>query len=412
MGETFELKLDAMAHGGEAIGRHEGRAIFVPYTIPGERVRVEIVEDQKRYARAALLEVLEPSPARVSPPCPYFGQGKCGGCQWQHIDYAVQARIKGLVTMDQFQRIGKFEEPPIYEPIPDPSGWEYRNHTLLRTAPDGHLGYLSAHSHDVYPIEDCLIVHPMIRGLMDALDMIYPELEWMELRAGTATDDLMIMFQAREEESPSLEVDFPISIVQMRHDGAISPLIGLDYLTEVVHGREFRISAPSFFQVNSAQAAQLIDLVMEALELKGYEKVVDAYCGVGLFTAFLSEQAGFVTGIEVNRSAISDAEINLANADNVELIEGPVEVVLPEIDHEVHAVVLDPPRGGLETEVIDALVEHHPERIAYVSCDPATLARDAKRLGKQGYELQWVQPVDLFPQTYHVENVALLTRKL
>lgn len=409
MAETIDVRLDAMAHGGEALGRYEGRAIFVPYSIPGELVRVEIVEDRGRYARARLVDVLEPSPVRVTPPCPFFGQDKCGGCQWQHIDTAVQPRVKGLVTLDQLSRVGKFQDPPIYEPIPDPVGWEYRNHALFRVNPEGRLGFLASHSHDVYPITDCLIIHPLLRSLFQSLDMSYPELEWLEVRVGTATDDLMILIQAKEEESPSLEVDFPVSIVQIRHDDAVAPLIGLDYILEQVHERTFRVSATSFFQVNSVQAAQLVTLVMEALELQGTEDVLDAYCGVGLFTAFIAESAGLVTGIEVNAPAVADARHNLADLDNITLLEGPVEDVLTGLDHRFDAVVVDPPRAGLAPEVIDALVAMAPQRLVYVSCDPATLARDARRLVRQGYTLAWVQPVDLFPQTYHIENVALFT---
>ncbi len=410
MSGTITLKLDALAHGGEAIGRHEGRAIFVPYAIPGERVRVELVEEHERYARARLLEVLDPSPSRVAPACPYFGPEACGGCQWQHIDYAVQARLKGLVVLDQFRRVGKFDAPPILEPLPDATGWEYRNHALFRTDTDGRLGFLSAHSHTVYPVDDCPILHPLLNDLLHSLDMVYPELEWLELRAGTATGDLMLVLQTREEEPPSLEVDFPLSIVQIRHDDAIAPLIGLDYIVETIHERPFRISATSFYQVNSAQAAQVVEVVMEALEPRGYQKVLDAYCGVGLFTAFLSAEAGYVIGIEAHPAAVADARYNLAEADNTVILEGTVEALLPTVEHKLDAAVVDPPRTGLELAALDALAAHGPARIVYVSCDPATLARDARRLVRHGYTLEWVQPVDMFPQTYHIENVALLTR--
>lgn len=410
MSDTIIIEIDAMAHGGDAIGRHEGRAIFVPYTIPGEAVRVEITEDHERYARARLVEVVEPSSARITPPCPFFGPEKCGGCQWQHIDYAIQARIKGLVTLDQFQRVGRFEEPPVFEPIPDEVGWDYRNHALFRVNKEGRLGFVAARSHEVYPIKECLILHPLLSSLHHSLDMAYPELEWMEMRAGTATGDLMLLLQAKEEESPSLHVDFPLSIVQIRHDDAVAPLIGLDYIMERVHEREFRVSATSFFQVNSAQAGELINIVLGALDLKGFEHVLDAYCGVGLFTAFVAEEAGFVTGIEVNPPAVADAEQNLADFDNVTILSGPVEDLLPEIERDVDAVVLDPPRAGLTPDALDAIVAQAPSRIVYVSCDPATLARDCRRFVRQGYNLAWVQPVDLFPQTYHIENVVLLDR--
>ena len=410
MGKRFDLKVTAMAHGGEAIGRHDGKAIFVPYAIPGELVRVEITEDRPRYARARLIEVLKPSPARVTPACPHFGAGKCGGCQWQHIAYPVQARIKGLVVLDQFRRIGKFEEPPVLEPIPDETGWEYRNHALFHATPEGKLGFLQGASHTVYPVDECLIVHPLIGELYAALDMTYPELEVLELRAGTATGDLMLVFQARGEEPPSLQVDLPASVVQVRHDGAIAPLVGLDYITEVVRGREFRISATSFYQVNTHQAAQLVELVLAALDLSADETVLDAYCGVGLFTAFLSAEAGRVIGIEAHPASVADAQHNLTGAENVTILDGAVEEVLPSLDVSLDAAVLDPPRSGLAKEALDALVACAPQRIVYVSCDPATLARDARRMVRQGYTLQWVQPVDLFPQTYHIESVALLTK--
>jgi 23S rRNA (uracil1939-C5)-methyltransferase len=240
--------------------------------------------------------------------------------------------------------------------------------------------------------------------------MRYPELEWMELRAGIATDDLMVVLQAKHEESPSLQVDFPLSVVQIRHDGAIAPLIGLDYITEIVHGHAFRISATSFYQVNTAQAATLADVVLDALALEGTETVLDAYCGVGLFTVFLSERAEVVIGIELHHAAVTDAHYNLGDAENVDLYEAPVEEVLPLITEPLDAAVVDPPRTGLEPEAVDALADHAPARLVYVSCDPATLARDTKRLLRKGYTLEWVQPVDLFPQTYHVETVSLFSR--
>ncbi len=410
MGKTIELSLHALSYGGEAIGRYKDKAVFVPYAIPGERVRAELVEEAAHYSRARLVKVLEPSPARVEPPCPYFGAEGCGGCQLQHIAYPVQARLKGLVVADQFRRIGKFEEPPVLEPIADETGWEYRNHARLRVTAEGRPGFLAANSHEVVPVEDCLILHPLLRELYTSLDMMQPDVEQMELRVGTATGDLMLVLQTIDEEPPVLEVDFPMSIVQVCHDTVSAPLIGLDYITEEIHGRPFRISATSFYQVNTALAGQLVDLVLEALDLEGDEKVLDVYCGVGLFSAFLSQEAGSVLGIEINPEAVADARYNLRDAENVTFMEGEVEELLPEIEGPVDAVVLDPPRSGVERETLDALLALGPARIAYVSCDPATLARDARRIVDAGYTLEWVQPVDLFPQTYHVECVALLSR--
>jgi len=411
MDQFIEFKVDTMAHGGEGIGRYDGRAIFVPYTIPGETVRAEITKDHGRYARARLLDILEPSPARIEPQCPYFGPEKCGGCQWQHIAYEVQARIKGLVVRDQLQRIGKFDNPPILEPIPDNQGWEYRNHALFRTTPEGHLGFLSPQSHEVYPVDNCMIIHPLLNDLLQSLDLSNLDLEWLEMRAGTATGDLMLLLQTIDEEPPSLQVDFPISIVQLCHDDAVAPLIGLDYITERLRDKEFRISATSFYQVNSVQAHQLVDLVIEAAAPQGTEQILDAYCGVGLFTAFLAEQSHQVTGIEINPPAVVDARYNLEGLDNIDILEGSVEDILPKLNREFDIIVVDPPRTGVERHALDALGNGNAKRIIYVSCDPATLARDAQRLTRYGYHLEWVQPVDMFPQTYHIENVALLLRE-
>jgi 23S rRNA (uracil1939-C5)-methyltransferase len=408
MGEIFEVTPFAMGHGGDAIGRHEGRVVFVPYTMPGERVRVEVTEEHKRYARARLVDVLEPVAARVEPPCPYFGPDACGGCQFQHITYPVQVQLKGRIVIDQLERIGKFEDPPVLEPIADPSGWQYRNHSRFRTTALGEPGFYTGGSHDVIAVDDCLIMHTLLRQLYRSMDIQQPNIEQLEIRAGTQTEDLMIVLQTYDEEPPSLKLDFPASVVQVRHDTTPTPLVGLDYITESIHEREFRISATSFYQVNTRQAERLVDLVLGALDLAPDEDVLDAFCGIGMFTVFLAEQAGLVTGIERNPDAIDDALHNLEAFDNVTLLEGTVEEALPNVEGQLDAAVLDPPRTGLEPTTVDALVAHGPTRIAYVSCDPATLARDVKRLVRQGYELAWVQPVDMFPQTYHIENVALL----
>lgn len=407
MAQSFELNVTAMAHGGDAIGKHQGRTVFVPFAIPGERLRVQLVEERKHFIRARLLEILEPSPVRVTPLCPYFG--RCGGCHFQHIAYDAQAQIKGLVVLDQFQRVGKFEDPLVFEPLPDVSGWEYRNHARFHITTEGYPGFLAADSQEIIPIKDCPIMHPLLGQLYTSLDLMLPDVEQLELRVGTATGDLMLLLQTYDEEPPSLEVDFPLSIVQVCHDTLPVPLIGLDYITEIVHGREFRISATSFYQVNSAQAERLVEIVLGALELQGHERVLDAYCGVGLFTAFLAEEAAEVVGIELNAASVADAVFNLAGVPNVTLIEGQVEDVLPDWEQAFDAVVLDPPRTGLDPVTLDAMLRVSPERIVYVSCDPATLARDARRLVDAGYVLEWVQPVDLFPQTFHIENVALLT---
>jgi 23S rRNA (uracil1939-C5)-methyltransferase len=405
----FELQLTTITHGGAALGRHEGRAIFVPYALPGETARVEITEDKGRYAHARPVEVLMPSPDRVEPPCPYFGIDGCGGCQWEHADYRAQLRFKSEIVADQLMRIGKIADPIVRSIIPDPSGWAYRNHAQFHPA-GGGLGFQAAASNRTIAIDECLILHPLLADLYANLDLELDGLKRLSLRAGTQTGDRMLIFEMNDDLPPSLESDLPVSCVLLLSDGVHANLIGSNYITEIVAGRPYRISAPSFFQVNTPQAGQLARLVTGYLDLQGSETVLDAYCGVGLFTPHLAERAGLVVGVELAPAAVDDLLENTAEFDNVDVVEGPVEAVLPDLDISIDAAVVDPPRAGLDRFALDALIEHGPARLVYVSCDPATLARDAKRLTAAGYRLVEVQPVDVFPQTYHVESVALFTR--
>ena len=427
--DTITLQLKSIAHGGAALGRHEGRVIFVPYALPGETVRVEIAEDKGRYAFARLVEVLDPSPDRVVPPCPYFGSAGCGGCQWQHAGYPAQLRFKAEIVADQLERIGGIIDPVVHPTHPDRSGWAYRNHAQFHPAPDGGLGFQSAavgrtprqgrgergedtgagQGHWIVPIDECLILHPLLSDLYATLDLDLPDLLRLSLRAGTQTGDLMLIFEMADDLPPALESDLPVSCVLLLSDGVHVNLIGSNHITETVAGRTYRISAPSFFQVNTPQAAQLVRLVTEYLDLQEGETVLDAYCGVGLFTVHLAERAGLVVGVEAAPAAVADLLENTAGMDNVEVIEGPVEAVLPDLDMPLDAAVIDPPRAGIDRFALDALVERRPTRVVYVSCDPATLARDTKRLARAGYHLFEVQPVDMFPQTYHIESVALFT---
>jgi len=405
--KTFDLRLTTITHGGAALGRHEGRVIFVPYALPGEMARVEIVEDRGRFAFARLVEVLEPSPDRVSPPCPYFGPTGCGGCQWQHVAYPAQLRFKAEIVTDQLVRIGKIADPLVRPTMPDSSGWAYRNHAQLHPAPAGGLGFQTVASHDVVAIDECPTLHPLLSDLYATLDLDFEGLSRLSLRAGVATGDRMLLFEMADDLPPSLEIDLPVSCVLLLADGRHANLIGHNHITETVAGHTYRISAPSFFQVNTPQAAQLVQQVLEYLDLRGDETVLDAYCGVGLFTTHLAERAGLVVGVELAPAAVADLLENTAGFDNVEVIEGPVEAVLPDLDVSLDAAVVDPPRAGVDRFALDALVERRPARLVYVSCDPATLARDAERLARAGYRLVKAQPVDMFPQTYHVESVAL-----
>ena len=420
MTQPIEINLDAIAHGGEAIGRHAGKAIFVPYAIPGERVRIEIVEERERWARARLLEVLDPSPDRVAPPCPYFGPEACGGCQWQHIAYPRQAELKQQIVADQLRRLGRIAEPPVADivALADPAAdddaptfqeYGYRNNVQFALTPEGRLGFRRAASHDVVPVEHCLLLEPRLDDLHASLDVAWPELIGVDLRAGTEVDDTLILFEAGGDEAPELEIDLPAACALLTRRG-LMPLIGEPWVFIEVLGRRYRVSAESFFQVNTVGAAALVEIVAAYADPQPGDVLLDAYCGAGLFALALAELAGEVIGVESSPSACEDFEFNAGDQANISLHEGAVEQVLPALRSEgqrADIVVLDPPRAGAGPEVIRELAALGPRRMVYVSCDPATLARDAVHLAAAGYRLVEAQPVDLFPQTFHVETVAL-----
>ncbi|MFQ3536267.1 MAG: 23S rRNA (uracil(1939)-C(5))-methyltransferase RlmD [Aggregatilineales bacterium] len=409
---VIELTLTTMAHGGSAIGRHEGRAIFVPYAIPGERITARITQDRGRFAYAEGITLLEASEARVLPHCPHFGPKRCGGCHWQHIDYPAQLVFKQQVVSDQLIRIGGIAQPPVLPTIPSPSAWQYRSHVTLHVMPDGQIGFIGTDDQHIVPIQECHIIRPELQELLESLNLEVLDgglLSRIRLQVGTHSDDLLIALSTLDNMPPAIELDLPVSVSFLSEDEQPQALIGVGKVHYTVKGRNFQVTAGSFFQVNLALTEQLVDLVLEGLNLQGTENLLDLYSGVGLFTAFLAERAAGVTAIEGFPTAVDDADANLSDLSNVTLIEGLVEDVLPELDESFDAVVLDPPRSGMEAPALDALAALAPAKIVYVSCDPATLARDAKRLIAKGYTLQTVQPLDMFPQTYHIECVALFT---
>jgi 23S rRNA (uracil1939-C5)-methyltransferase len=432
MARIVELILDSIAHGGEAIGRHGGKAVFVSYAIPGERVRVEIMEEKDRWARGRLLEVLSPSPDRVEPPCPYFGPDKCGGCQWQHIAYERQAELKREIVADQLRRLGHITTPPVADTLvvatPSLSEGEtgsdktqhllsntqylmfgYRNHVQFALTSDGKLGYRRAASHEVIAVDRCLLLHERLDELHAALDVAWPELTGVSLRAGVNTDQALIFFETVGDDAPELEINLPAACALLTPRG-IKPLIGEPWIVEEVAGRRYRVSAESFFQVNTVGAEALIAVVTQYAQPRPTDVLLDAYCGVGLFALALADSAAQVIGVESSPSACEDFAFNAGDAANVTLHEGAVEEVLPALRSQgqrADIVVMDPPRAGAGPEIIRELAALGPRRIIYVSCDPATLARDAVHLASAGYRSIEVQPIDLFPQTYHVETVAL-----
>lgn len=400
-----------MAFGGEAIARHEGRAIFVPFAVPGDDAEIEIVEDRGRFARGRLVNLITPAPERIAPRCKYFGA--CGGCHYQHMPYAQQLETKTQIVRDQLARIGGIADAQVHATIGADDPWHYRNHIQFHVAPDGKLGFMAARTNEVVPVDECHILARPIETLWRELELELPDLDEVILRASAGTGERLAALCLASTEALEVEIDLPVNCVLLLEDGSDVVLSGDDYFREQLAGRAYRVSAESFFQVNTPQAERLVQMVVERALASGdpaQMTVLDAYCGVGVFALTLAGSVAHVTGIESAPSAVRDALVNTGDATNVQIVEGAVEDVLPELTERFDVIVLDPPREGCAPEVLDAIAAHDIRRIVYVSCDPSTLARDVKRLGGKGYQLTDVQPLDMFPQTFHIETIAVLER--
>ncbi len=407
---TFDLRLEKPTYGGDAMGRlQDGRAIFVPFGLPGERVRIRLTEEKRGFARGELLEVLEPSPHRIVPRCVHFGT--CGGCHYQNLPYEDQLQAKAEILRDQLTRIGRIENPPVQKMVASPSPWNYRNHVQFHLTEEGRLGYVRADSPAVFAITECHLPEGSINSLWPQLEF-EPDtnIDRVSLRTGK-DEDLMLVLESDSPESPELEIEAEISVTHVFEENAVV-IAGNDHVMISVLGRDFRVSAASFFQVNTALAGKMVDHLLANLPTTNLPitTLLDVYCGVGLFSAFLAQKCERVIGIESSPSACEDFAFNLDEFDHVELYEGLAEEVLPSLVGRIANptyVIVDPPRAGLEKRVVDGILKLNPEVIAYVSCDPSTLARDARRLLDGGYHLREVTPFDLFPQTYHIESLSL-----
>jgi 23S rRNA (uracil1939-C5)-methyltransferase len=408
--QEFEVDLVALVYGGDAIGRlADGRAVFIPFGLPGERVRARLTEEKKGYARARLVEVLRPSQLRIVPRCPHFT--RCGGCHYQQMPYVEQLKVKEAIVREQLVRIGELPDPPLKPIRPSPQEWNYRNAVQFHLDADGKVGYQKAGSHEVIAITECSLPEVPLNELWPRLKF-EPDngLERLELRLGQS-EDFLLELVSTSPEAPDFTADFPISVVHRSPAGELV-LSGSDFTLVEVLGVAFQVSAGSFFQVNTPQAGAMVQHVLELAAVDRKSCVLDVYCGVGLFSLFLAQQAGRVIGVESAPSACEDFAANLNAFDQVELYEGLAEDILPYLDAHPDVIVVDPPRAGIEREALDALIRMDAPVLVYVSCDPSTLARDAKRLLKAGYNLEQATPFDLFPQTYHVECIALFRKLL
>lgn len=447
VGGEYEAEIIGIGHDGEGVGRVEGYTLFVPGALPGERVLVRVEHVKKQYGHAKLLRVLTASPDRVAPPCGIYE--RCGGCQLQHLDYAAQLRVKRQLVVDNLQRIGKLQDVVAHPTLGMSDPWRYRNKVQVPIGEEeGGLigGFYAQGSHDIIDMKECLIQHEEGDRVVETVKRLGRELgitayheeshtgllRHVVVKVGFRTAEVMLVLVTNGVNIPHedewiarirSEIPGVASICQNVNEGRTNVIFG--DRTLVLWGREviydyigdikFAISPRSFFQVNPVQTEVLYGKALEYAALTGRETVIDAYCGIGTISLFLAQRARRVYGVEIVPEAIEDARLNaeLNGIANVDFSVGRAEEVLPAWQRAgvtPDVVVVDPPRKGCDGALLVTLLELKPGRIVYVSCNPSTLARDLRVLEDGGYRTVEVQPVDMFPHTTHIENVALIVR--
>lgn len=387
-----ELHLDAMAHGGDAVGRHQGRAVFVPGGWAGDRVQVEIIEERKRFSRARLLQVMEASPDRIEPPCPHVDDG-CGGCPWQIASHRSQLHWKEDTVRSQLSHLGGVAGAEVRTIDPASPPFRYRNRMDFRVE-EGRPALHRRRSRELVPLHTCLLLAPPLVPAFAALDHL-DGIGRITLRAGLATGEAVAIVDGEPPADASDRWGIPTARPSRAR------------IHEEVGGVRFRIGGRAFFQISTPGAERLVTHVEEALHDAG-GRLVDGYAGVGLFAATIGRRFQQVTAVESDRRTLHDLVHNTGG--RVEVVGRRFEDALGGLGR-FEAAILDPPRAGLAPGVAEELTRAGLTHLAMVSCDPAAFARDARRLIEAGFEIDWVQPVDLFPQTYHVEVVARFVRR-
>jgi 23S rRNA (uracil1939-C5)-methyltransferase len=409
-----------MAYGGAAVGRLEdGIAIFVQGALPGELVEIEISERRKSFARGRLIAVHEAAAERVHPPCPHFREG-CGGCDWQYAGYNAQVNYKQAILADQLKRMGGINHPPLLEPVPSPLPFGYRNSAAFHVA-GGNIGFHREGTHELLDVRHCPLLEEPIN---EALVVLRERLEVLEgissveirncveaLQIGLLTDGdpRSYRFVAGElAQHIEAAAGKPVRIVGVRSGtDRMRGLAGEPWAHMELAGRHFRVSALSFFQVNRGVAERLAASV--AQQTRPGDRVLDLFAGVGTFALLAADRAAEVVAVEAHPAAVADAETNIAEAgaENMRMLCADVATSASLAGERWDHAILDPPRAGCPRSVLESVAA---KRLTYVSCDPSTLARDLKLLLARGFRLASVQLMDMFPQTYHIEAVALLER--
>jgi len=420
-----ELEVERLGINGEGVARSEGLTFFVDGALPQERVEAEVYEQRKSFARARTVKRLKDSAHRTTPPCPLFG--RCGGCQLMHLHYEQQLIEKRQRVVDALQRIGKLNVP-VAECLPAPQKLAYRNKIQLPVNAQRRLGLYAFNTHELVEIDTCPIRCSLGEQAMQCVQrclLAHPKpLRHVLIKTGVHTGQVLVILVTQHQQRLTSLAEQIIQImpaikgvVQTINTSSANTILGKTFETlagqgwieETLCGLTFKVSPASFFQVNPAQAEILYQKVFYLAQLTGKEVVLDAYCGVGTLSLILAAQAQVVIGIEATPDAILDAQVNAArnHIRNVRFITGLAEEKIASIGI-IDIAILNPPRKGCDRTFLNCLIKKQPRRIIYVSCDPATLARDLNLLEQGGYKVCIVQPLDMFPQTIHVETIVSL----
>lgn len=424
VGEKVLLNPRSIGSGGEGIASLDGFVVFVDGAIPGEEVLAEVISVKKSYARARVVSIENPSPIRAKPPCPYFGN--CGGCQLQHLTYSGQLEIKRQRVADALERIGKLADVSVSPCVPSDKEYGYRNKIQLPVLYDKEgvqLGLYARKTHRVVPVEHCMIHCELGEEIFQRVKTLTPpakgQIRYVLIKTAVNRGEVLVVLittgldrEWLNRFAHNLPVRGVVENVNRRKDNVIlgdhfNLIAGDPYIEEEVCGKRFRISAHSFFQVNTEQAAKLYEKIIELAELNSEKVLVDAFCGVGSFALIAADHVKRVHGIECVKLAVEDAKANakLNGIENASFRYGFAEEELAKIEP-ADVIFLNPPRKGCDAALLEKL---EAETVIYMSCNPATLARDLEILSPR-YRVQEVIPYDMFPQTTHVETVAKLTR--
>lgn len=411
---TETVRIERLIHGGNGLARlANGRVVFVPWTVPGDMAEITVEDMGKKKPPAVTLRQVEKSSDdRITPRCSVFA--KCGGCQWQHVADTAQGHWKREIVSESIRRLGKLPDVPVNDVISSTS-WEYRNNVQWFVA-NNQLGYYQHQSHNVVPFEHCHLVSEEINALKQWLES-NPEflsgLTQVQVRSNTQNELLLVLEGEKSPELPLLQAlasaSPAIKGVVLNNKTAEETLVGQNYLEQTLAGKTFRVSAQSFFQTNPQIAERLIEAMAGCLPEDKSGSLIDLYTGVGTFAVAFADNFKTIVGVESAPVAIEDARHNIGGK-NIELFAGTSKEAIKTLQQKFDTAIIDPPRAGVEPPVLAWISENVAKTLLYVSCDPATLARDLAVLSEAGWQIDVVQPFDMFPQTWHVETLVKLSR--